>query len=118
MVNHTPYARSRVRVQPAPKPFNQEALVRLLNSTKFRPITHVDVKLYVDISNGTPEDQWLKTATRQYEKAETRLSTLSLVSMSCHDNRTIYTSFIDQWLLHCISKRSTKIIMFYLQITY
>ena len=69
MVNHTPYARSRVRVQPAPKPFKQEALVRLLNSTKFRPITHVDVKLYVDISNGTPEDQWLKTATRQYEKA-------------------------------------------------
>ena len=118
MVNHTPYARSRVRVQPAPKPFKQEALVRLLNSTKFRPITHVEVKLYVDISNGTPEDQWLKTATRQYEKAETRLSTLSFVSMSCHYNETIYTPFIYQWLLHCISKRSTKIIMFYLQITY
>ena len=68
-MDQTPYARTRVRVHPPPKPFTQEALDESLNSTKARPSTHVKVKLFIDTSNGTPEDQWIKTATRQYEKA-------------------------------------------------
>jgi len=64
MVNHAPD-----RVQP--KPFNQEALDRLLNSTKFKPFTHVEVKMSFDttVHIGTPDDQWLQTAAIQYEKA-------------------------------------------------
>ena len=68
MVSVTPHHRPRVRSNPMiKKPVNNEAFKELLAHT--RSLTHVEIKLHMDLSNGNPDETWLKTAVRRYEEA-------------------------------------------------
>lgn len=69
MVIQTPHHRPRVRTQPVSKPNNSEAFARMLAHPNNRSVTHVEVKLHVDLSNGNPDDKWMKSAIRSYEDA-------------------------------------------------
>ena len=74
----TPYHRPKVQS----KPVNQEALEELY--LHCRSLTHVEVHWYVDVTNGNPDDTWLKTAIRKYERAANASihTVLDLVAMT------------------------------------
>ena len=55
MVSVTPHHRPRVRSNPMiKKPVNNEAFEELLANT--RSLTHVEIKLHMDLSNGNPDE--------------------------------------------------------------
>jgi hypothetical protein len=70
MVSDTSYIIPRVQSQAVTsKPVNKEAFDELLANPDNRSLTHVEIKLYMALSNENPDKTWLESVVRRYEEA-------------------------------------------------